>query len=483
MIVVQKNCLSSLAIFAIACSESSMLEGEFNIFNLLYMKSQDNTNLLRKGKLQMLLTFAAWGSLLAAYIFGSFILQEDYSMLAEEQVVERDYEVTGAGINEMTIRHLESGAEAKVAFGSAQGYGGDLIIGVLYDSAGIVTDILLLVNRETPSFLDKLDKKGFFMQFPGKAVNEPFQLETDVDAISGSTISSAAFTNAIRSASFQAARKDFELEVTEPPVHWKVGFDEMAILVLIVIGILAIYLKKKWLRYVSLGVSLVIVGFYLNASVSISHFARLSLGFLPGLKEHLIWWGLISVTLVFPFFLRKNLYCYALCPFYAVQTILIKISGFRLKLTDSFLKIAKTASQVLLWMAFMVIFISANPTLGSFEPFAYLFSLDGAGLQWYLLPAALIGAVFVPDYYCRYFCPVGRALQMVKRFGNKTIVLMAGNKTPSKIHLSGSGQNHRKKQDTKLSPKKEILKWLVRLVYLAGLALVITYLIFGLLTL
>jgi len=194
MIVVQKNCLSSLAIFAIACSESSMLEGEFNIFNLLYMKSQDNTNLLRKGKLQMLLTFAAWGSLLAAYIFGSFILQEDYSMLAEEQVVERDYEVTEAGINEMTIRHLESGAVAKVAFGSAQGYGGDLIIGVLYDSAGIITDILLLVNRETPSFLDKLDKKGFFMQFPGKAINEPFQLETDVDAISGSTISSAAIS-------------------------------------------------------------------------------------------------------------------------------------------------------------------------------------------------------------------------------------------------------------------------------------------------
>jgi Na+-translocating ferredoxin:NAD+ oxidoreductase RnfG subunit len=473
MIVVQKNRLSSPAVFVIACSETSMLDGEFNIFIPLNMKSPDNTKLLQKGKFQMLLTFAAWGSLVAAYIFGSFILQEDYAMLAEEQVVERDYEVTGSGINEMTIMHLNSRAEIKVVFGKSQGYGGDLIVGVLYDSVGIITDILILVNRETPSFVDKLDKKGFFRQFPGKAVNEPFQLETDVDAISGSTISSAAFTNAIRSASFQAAREDFDLEVKEPPVQWKVGFDEMAILVLIVIGILAIYLKKKWLRYVSLGVSLVIVGFYLNASVSISHFAKLILGFLPGLKEHLIWWGLISVALVFPFFLRKNLYCYALCPFYAVQTILIKITGSKLKLTDRFLKFAKTASKVLLWMAFMVIFISANPTLGSFEPFAYLFSLDGAGLQWYLLPAALIGAVFVPDYYCRYFCPVGRALQMIKRFGNKIL---------GKIHMSGSVQNHWKKQDIKKRPKKDIMKWFVRLVYLAGLALVITYLLFGLLT-
>lgn len=82
-------------------------------------------------------------------------------MLAEEQVVERDYEVTGVGINEMTIRHLESRAEIKVAFASAQGYGGDLIVGVLYDSAGIITDILLLLDRETPSFLDKL---GLFLR-------------------------------------------------------------------------------------------------------------------------------------------------------------------------------------------------------------------------------------------------------------------------------------------------------------------------------
>ena len=183
------------------------------------------------------------------------------------------------------------------------------------------------------------------------------------------------------------------------------------------------------------------MGIYLNASVSISHFARLTLGFLPGLKEHLIWWGLVSVTLVFPFFLRKNLYCYALCPFLAVQTILIKISGFRLKLTGSFLKFAKIASQALLWMAFMIIFISENPTLGSYEPFALLFSLDGAGLQWYLLPAAMIGALLVPDYYCRYFCPVGRALTIVGNFGNKTMSLVFRNiKTINNIQ-SETGQN------------------------------------------
>ncbi|HEC45135.1 MAG TPA: hypothetical protein ENI20_20205 [Bacteroides sp.] len=99
--------------------------------------------------------------------------------------------------------------------------------------------------------------------------------------------------------------------------------------------------------------------------------------------------------------------------------LLIKVSGFSLKLTGDFLRFAKTASTTLLWLAFMVIFLSENPTLGSYEPFALLFSLEGAGLQWYLLPAALIGALLVPDYYCRYFCPVGRALRLVGKFGDK----------------------------------------------------------------
>jgi Na+-translocating ferredoxin:NAD+ oxidoreductase RnfG subunit len=395
----------------------------------------------RKGTLNRMLVLAAWGFLIAAYIFGHFLMQEDYFSLAREQVIENKLEVTDVNAEAMTIRAPQDGTISRIRFGSAQGYGGDLTVGLIYDEAGSIQDVLILTNRETVSFLKKLTRKGFFVQFQGKAVNDPLHLNTDIDAVSGCTASSLAFTNAIREAGFQAARKDFNLEVTEPPVFWKLGFDEIAILALIVIGILALYLKKKWLRYLSLAVSFVTVGIFLNASVSISHFARLTLGFLPGLKEHLIWWGLVSVTLVFPFFLRKNLYCYALCPFLAVQTILIKISGFRLKLTGSFLKLAKISSQALLWMAFMIIFISENPTLGSYEPFALLFSLDGAGLQWYLLPAAMIGALLVPDYYCRYFCPVGRALSIVGKFGHKTMSVVFRNIETINNIQSETGQN------------------------------------------
>jgi polyferredoxin len=54
-----------------------------------------------------------------------------------------------------------------------------------------------------------------------------------------------------------------------------------------------------------------------------------------------------------------------------------------------------------------LIFISAHPALGSYEPFAMMFSLEGLGIQWYILPAALLGSFFVPSFWCRLFCPVG----------------------------------------------------------------------------
>ena len=43
----------------------------------------------------------------------------------------------------------------------------------------------------------------------------------------------------------------------------------------------------------------------------------------------------------------------------------------------------------------MLIFLSSHPTLGSYEPFALMFSLTGAGIQWYILPLSLIGSFFV----------------------------------------------------------------------------------------
>ena len=87
----------------------------------------------------------------------------------------------------------------------------------------------------------------------------------------------------------------------------------------------------------------------------------------------------------------------------------------RLWIRSDLQKKARTLILSLSWVALMLIFLSAHPALGSYEPFAMMFSLEGLGIQWYILPAALLGAFFVPSFWCRLFCPVGQFLNEIVR--------------------------------------------------------------------
>ncbi|MBW1750988.1 MAG: hypothetical protein JRJ37_09885, partial [Deltaproteobacteria bacterium] len=112
----------------------------------------------------------------------------------------------------------------------------------------------------------------------------------------------------------------------------------------------------------------------------------------------------------------KNVYCYRICPFFGVEFFLSKISGMRMTPTPTFARNAKLVANSLLWAALMIIFLSRHPALGSYEPFAMMFSLEGIGIQWYILPLALIGSFFMSSFWCRFFCPAGNMLSHLVKF-------------------------------------------------------------------
>jgi polyferredoxin len=98
-----------------------------------------------------------------------------------------------------------------------------------------------------------------------------------------------------------------------------------------------------------------------------------------------------------------------------VQDLLQKISGIKLRIKPEVQRQSRALIFFLSWIALMLIFLSAHPALGSYEPFAMMFSLDGLGIQWYILPAAILGSLFVPSFWCRLFCPVGLYLNEIVR--------------------------------------------------------------------
>ncbi len=113
--------------------------------------------------------------------------------------------------------------------------------------------------------------------------------------------------------------------------------------------------------------------------------------------------------------LGRNIYCAQVCPFQYVQRGLNKISGVNLAVRPGVQKASRQVVGWMTWTALMLIFLSAHPTLGSYEPFSMMFSLTGAGVQWYILPLSLIGSFFVLNFWCRLFCPVGLVLNDMVR--------------------------------------------------------------------
>ena len=170
-----------------------------------------------------------------------------------------------------------------------------------------------------------------------------------------------------------------------------------------------IYQQKPW-KYIYMAATIAIVGIYLNAALSVGNIAGLALGYIPGIKEHVIWWVLVMGTVLSIVLLGKNVYCYRICPFYGIEFLLQKISGMKLNPSCVLLKRARFVVNFLLWISLMVIFLSKHPALGSFEPFAMMFSLNGTGIKWFILPLALIGSFFMSTFWCRFFCPCGQAL-------------------------------------------------------------------------
>lgn len=76
----------------------------------------------------------------------------------------------------------------------ANGYGGPVKATIAIDDDGVIVGVNVLdISGETKGVGSKVvEEPGFIEQFIGKTVNDPIQINTDIDAISGATISSRA---------------------------------------------------------------------------------------------------------------------------------------------------------------------------------------------------------------------------------------------------------------------------------------------------
>jgi Na+-translocating ferredoxin:NAD+ oxidoreductase RnfG subunit len=384
----------------------------------------------------------AWASLLAAFILGQIAAQTDYESLLKQQFSDDVKLIRSQVNNELPVvyRMEVDGIESidALVMSEGTGYGGPLIIAIKarrIDDGAKLNEILMLSHKETPSFMERINNKKFFQQFSGKNVTDNFIVADDIDAISGATVSSVAFTAAIREAVHLGATQHLKLPVTWQEAKWRIGSNEIILITLFALAFLGVYRRDnlaKYARYLVMVGTLIFVGFYANVSLNLGNIASIFMGYIPSLKQHPMWWIMMVGTLGSVVILGRNIYCHQICPFKVIQDLLQKISGVKLQIKSELQKKARTLIFSLSWIALMLIFLSTHPALGSYEPFAMMFSLKGLGIQWYILPAAILGSLFVPSFWCRLFCPVGLYLNEIVRFRRSIRDRFFGGKSKSR---------------------------------------------------
>lgn len=370
------------------------------------------------------INWIAYLTLAVAFIFGYFIRNSDEG-LSELELLSEKHLLLGEGDADIYQLQNDKGLFGYLAKGEAQGYGGPLRVVVVADTSGAIIGVELLKSFETVSFLAKLDNNKYYDQYETKRVNDRFELKNDLEAVSGATVSSLAIANAAREASYKIAEQKLKVEVPRIEKKWRFTRKEGITLLIFLIGIASTFFRIKKLKYVSLFLGFVFIGFLFNASLSLTHLGRAFLGYFPDIHTHFVWWLLMGGTFTIVIGWGKNVYCNTMCPFRATQMILNKISGINLKLPGTLSKFLAQTPFFLLWLSLVIIFISANPTMASYEPFAMMFSLKGVGLQWYILPASLIGALFFSNFFCRFFCPVGGSLRWMLKVRKQVITIVS----------------------------------------------------------
>jgi uncharacterized protein with FMN-binding domain len=296
-----------------------------------------------------------------------------------------------------------------VGVGKASGYGGPLQLAVAVTPEGRIQSLAVVEHRETPTFFSRVLQGGILASLAEKKCSDPITLGEDVDAITGATYTCRALAESVQRSVRSVAREELGLKVPPEDTGIVFGLPEMILLALFATAVIQRRMLKgkqrNAVRWLTLIVGLVSLGFVLNSPFVLSHINMVLLGYWPDWRTHLFWYILIGGLLLFKAKRDWNVYCYDFCPFGAAQDAIGQIGGARPRKVKW--------PSVLLWLqrslvilAVSLALIYRNPGFSSFEIFGTMFKLNGSSYQFVLLAVVVVLSLFLTRPWCRYLCPL-----------------------------------------------------------------------------
>jgi predicted membrane-bound spermidine synthase/Na+-translocating ferredoxin:NAD+ oxidoreductase RnfG subunit len=307
-----------------------------------------------------------------------------------------------------------------------RGFGGRMNLAVYVDPDGKLLNFQVIQSNETPEYLNMLSK--WLPSLSGRFLfkSEPF---SDVQAVTGATISSKAVLSALQVSAHKFAAQVLgrSLESQGSDAH-RVSYlpDTQGIYLIsaVVLTLLVVYRGGFWSRLAALIYNLVVGGIVLNAQFSSEQLTALSALQIPAIGLSGTFLLIFAIPLLAVFL--GNIYCGYICPFGAAQELLgfIIPRRFRREIPAGPMKTARFIKYAVLFVFIMVFFVSRNHSTLAADPLISVFNLrftqhDFRLVVLLIIAVALIGSVFYSRFWCRYLCPAGAFLSLF----NITLIL------------------------------------------------------------
>jgi Na+-translocating ferredoxin:NAD+ oxidoreductase RnfG subunit len=320
-----------------------------------------------------------------------------------------------------TPPHYQS-AQGIIAFNSydivpwIRGYAGPIKLLIVLDRKGKITGIKIIDHRETKNYVHYMVSPEYLNQFIGKSVNDPFEINKDIDAISRATVSLQALVETVRESSRIVASQVYGFKIKGKGLEKGLPIDWIIYLLLFLTAFafhLITKTSKRLLRTrdFTLILGIVIIGIYLSTPFSILHVFNLT---LLRLSSSLLWYVIIISTF-FSVVVAGRFYCGWLCPFGALAEFISRIPFKKWELSIQMDTKWRRLKYILLGLIIIVVFLSKHIEYGNFETYVTLFSFHGNFLTWSLVVLMLLINIRIERFWCRYMCPVAAFMGLLCR--------------------------------------------------------------------
>lgn len=282
-----------------------------------------------------------------------------------------------------------------------------IVIGIDRDQK--ITGLILQKNDETPGFIKRLDKLGFFNSWNGQNASDAVLL--NVDAVSRATMTSHATIESVR----LRLAKHLEVEQSRQKTDLKAIAIEVVAWAFLLISVLACFSGSGLARHRNLILVLAVLvpGFALGRFVSVELVYAWALNGIP-YSGQLFLVVVMALAVLIPLFTGKAYYCTWYCPYGAAQELTGKLCAKKFDATGSAGRFFRQLRPSVLMVVTFLLIVGVKVNLNSIEPFS-AFLLESASATVIVLAVLfLFVSIFVRRPWCNFFCPSGQIVEILR---------------------------------------------------------------------